>query len=349
VVFVSASNRRDEPIINARKLADWLAGVAHVYVGVDRFPSFTMKNFVHERLNCWDGAVRVYWPGFSLSDEPYRHRIWTPTEIRTIERQYHPHGFIEFLLGWISDVAVFSTDPGAPSWSGLEVLRRRRLVEEARLAGNQDELLEIATEEIDDKNTLIDDLQGQIQDLANQLGEALAQRDSFKQAYLGVCELSAQKPTATQPNSVPIDSVADAVERAEQEFGEHLIFALNSQSDGKNSPFEHPDEAFAAFEFLATTYFDARTGETPCDDFDLALREANGWRYLGRHNWPTMKKYSNWYSTKWNGRTIWLTEHLGTGSSKEPRRTIRLGFCWDDDSRKVVIGFLGQHQQTDAT
>jgi len=141
----------------------------------------------------------------------------------------------------------------------------------------------------------------------------------------------------------------EAVERAQDEFSEQLVFAPNGKSSVSGNPFEEPGELFSALEFLATTYFIARTGEEGCSDFQAALHDHVDWSFQANQSQITMGKYENWYTTRWEGRKYWLPNHIGTGSSKDPRYTIRVAFEWDKDRKKVVIGYIGQHQQTDAT
>ena len=62
-----------------------------------------------------------------------------------------------------------------------------------------------------------------------------------------------------------------------------------------------------------------------------------------------MRKYKPWYTTTLNRKTYWLKKHIGTGSNKDARYTIRIGFEWDKEKKVIVIGYIGQHPRTDAT
>ena len=52
---------------------------------------------------------------------------------------------------------------------------------------------------------------------------------------------------------------------------------------------------------------------------------------------------------RFEGRDVMRAEHIGTGTSKEPRYAIRIDFAFDEGNQKVLIGYIGQHQRTDAT
>ncbi len=355
VVFISTSNWNDHTLVQPDKLGNWIGGLAHVLIGQNRFTSLKLSKAIPERLGCWDGAIRIWWPGFSLSDEPYQHKVWKPDFILQKE-ETSKHGFTEYLLGWLSRIAVGITDPRATSWADLGAIRRHQLFEEAKAAGQQDDLIELAELELQEKDATIEDLKLQVEQLSEEVKDARQREESWREAWKQVGAATApespdgtDEPGTPQPEVTPLESVMEAVERAQDEFSEQLVFAPNGKSSVSGNPFEEPGELFSALEFLATTYFIARTGEEGCSDFQAALHDHVDWSFQANQSQITMGKYENWYTTRWEGRKYWLPNHIGTGSSKDPRYTIRVAFEWDKDRKKVVIGYIGQHQQTDAT
>ncbi len=44
-------------------------------------------------------------------------------------------------------------------------------------------------------------------------------------------------------------------------------------------------------------------------------------------------------------KTWFLGAHLGKGTSRDPRHTIRIGFARDDENERVIVGFIGLHQR----
>lgn len=152
-------------------------------------------------------------------------------------------------------------------------------------------------------------------------------------------------------SGVPITSVADAIEAARTRFAGYLVFSLNSKSDGDDSLYEEPEDVLKAFEWLATVYFGSRTGKTPCPDLDKNLAEAiPGWHYTPHQKEATMKAHKEWYQCPRPGATnekLWIPEHLkgGAARSRRPEEAIRIAFTWEPAAKKVVIGFIGQHQE----
>ena len=158
--------------------------------------------------------------------------------------------------------------------------------------------------------------------------------------------------TAKPPSKdefLPIEDVRTAVALAKEKYAGELHFQPNSKSEIDDNPYEKPTNVLAALEWLATTFYRSKMGEVKVHDFDKSIKKVCGWRYKRGQSKQTMHKYKPWYTTSFEGRTFWLERHVGTGSNKDSRYTIRIAFDWDKARRIVVIGYIGQHQQTDAT
>jgi hypothetical protein len=59
-----------------------------------------------------------------------------------------------------------------------------------------------------------------------------------------------------------------------------------------------------------------------------------------------MGMYASDYEVIYEGCKVKLKEHVGFGTSTEPRHTIRIAFFFDETKQKVVVGYIGQHQAT---
>ena len=147
----------------------------------------------------------------------------------------------------------------------------------------------------------------------------------------------------------PIESLEDAVNLARKRFVGKLKIWPNSKSEIVDNPFDSPRQAWDALEWLATTYRDARMSTISVPDFDMSIRQVCGWWYKSHQNESTVSKYREWYSATVDGRTYLLHEHIGTGVSRDSRYTIRIGFDWDKQRNRVIVGYIGQHPRTAAT
>ena len=148
---------------------------------------------------------------------------------------------------------------------------------------------------------------------------------------------------------LPIEDVRTAVALAKEKFADELLFQPNSKSEINDNPYEKPGNVWTALKWLATTYYRSKMGDLSVPDLGVSILKACGWNYTGKQSSITMKQYKPWYTTHLEGKTYWLKKHVGTGSNKDARYTIRIAFDWDQDRNVVLIGYIGQHQQTNAT
>ena len=200
-------------------------------------------------------------------------------------------------------------------------------------------LLRLERQDLEQEN---DDLEQEVRILKEQLFDSRSKEEGFRLA------LSSQDGY-TGENAPAIEDVSGAVGLAMERFSDRLLFQLNSNSSVEGNPFKWPDKVWNALEWLATIYYEARTGSSKNTDLNGSCRQASEMWYKTSQHDTTMATYRNSYTTRVNGRIIWLEEHIGKGTSFDPRRTIRIAFDWDRDLRKVVIGYIGRHQKTSAT
>ena len=190
-------------------------------------------------------------------------------------------------------------------------------------------------------------LQSQLHEHQDEIEKLQKEAERWRRHYIE--EASKEAVITGEDEDLSIESVNDAVELAKERFDDKLIFQLNGKSRVEDNPFIHPKAVWDALQWLAITYYEARMGEISLTNPDVSIRKACKWWYKGHQSDITMNKYEDWYTTRVGNKIHWLKKHIGTGSSKDARYTIRVAFDWDKSEERVVIGFIGQHQQTDAT
>ena len=195
--------------------------------------------------------------------------------------------------------------------------------------------------------TEIESLQSQLYERQDEIEKLQKEAERWRRHYIE--EASKEAVITGEDEDLSIESVNDAVELAKERFDDELLFQLNGKSRVEDNPFIHPKAVWDALQWLATTYYEARMKEISLKNPDLSIRKACKWWYKGHQSDITMNKYEDWYTTRVGNKIHWLKKHIGTGSSKDARYTIRVAFDWDKSEERVVIGFIGQHQQTDAT
>jgi hypothetical protein len=139
----------------------------------------------------------------------------------------------------------------------------------------------------------------------------------------------------------------EAVEAACHEFKDHPVI-IENRIEKEAGYFYRPELLYGALRWLATTYRGAKTGVS-CPDLVESCRRASGFRYTAHQSEVTMGQYASDYEVTWGGKVVQLREHVGFGTSRDPRHTIRVAFFFNDKTKRVVVGYVGLHQQTRAT
>ncbi len=190
------------------------------------------------------------------------------------------------------------------------------------------------------------DLREEVEALKTELFSSQEREDSWRLAYRTVKDGSIEEVGVSPP---VVESVLDAVEIAKGRFRQELLFAPNSESSIEDNPFIDPLRVWEALEWLGTTYYASRMGRLRVTDFDQSVKEACGWWYKGDQGETTVSRYEKSYTTRVDGKRYTLVEHIGKGTTFDARYTIRIAFDWDRDKRQVIVGYIGRHQQTDAS
>ncbi len=190
------------------------------------------------------------------------------------------------------------------------------------------------------------DLREEVETLKSELYSSQEREDSWRLAYRSAMDGSLEDAGVPPPL---VGSVLDAVEMAKGRFRQELLFAPNSESSIEDNPFTDPLRVWEALQWLGTTYYASRMGRLRVTDFDQSVKEACGWWYKGDQGETTVSRYEKSYTTRVDGKRYTLVEHIGKGTTFDARYTIRIAFDWDRDKRQVIVGYIGRHQQTDAS
>lgn len=323
-------------------LAKHLGGMAHVVMAEDSETTRHLDHVLPRHLNCFDGAIRIYWPGFRRSSQPEYHPLYLGYQIEQWNRE-SPRLIGSHLHSTLAETAAYSVHEQFLTWPALERLARQEAIAQAKASGGADELLELFEIENRELEALNNELNHSLEEAQT---EAARQRHLVSQLQQALSDRKTGQASGLEA-ALPVESVEDAIKRATSEFPGELAFAFNSVSTNQNCPFAHPDELLQAFRWLATTYFHAKSGSKPNSDLEADFsNHLPGWSYRPHQNKNTMSnpKWRSFYICFHDGRELEIPAHFKCGTSSDPRDTIRIAFAWDKQTAKVVIGFIGQHQ-----
>lgn len=340
VVFVSRTNQTEALLCDPSHLANMLVGIAYVCVADSVQLSWNMTEHLDNRLNAYDGTVRLYWPRMSPDDPPYRHRWWNA-------RQLGDRNIGGELLRLIGTASVTRYVPGLVRWEDIERENTRRTIHLLQTSATNEtsKLSEEWLRQYEVDLAALDLARKEMAAMSDLLVEREGEIRLWKNMYLQAQRVRAAD-TDAQPADVPgIENADQAIDAARNDFANRLEI-LDGRVSKEASQFEQPELLYAAFNWLATTYWNARASVERCTDLDHSCRESCQFRYNAHQSEITMNMFATDYEVNYQGTRVKLREHIGYGVSTEPRHTIRVAFFFDEASRKVIVGYVGQHQAT---
>lgn len=190
-----------------------------------------------------------------------------------------------------------------------------------------------------DKKALADE----VAELRDQLRISEIKETNWRNAY--EAGMSSNDSPAPEPIPAEVESVNRALELANARYGDRLVYWPNKKSDPDYN-YRRPKEVWDALEWLAKTYYAVQTGKERVIDLNESIRNTcGGWEYKSSQTDITLNTFREWYETTKDGKTYELREHLAKGTGRDAN-VIRIAFAWDEDSQRVIVGYVGPHQRT---
>jgi hypothetical protein len=351
VVLVSNAPNKGEPVIDVNKLADTLVGLAEVYVLADKWAAFRLTDAVGQSLSCFNGAVRVYWPDFSLDSNPFHHPLWLGNNIKWHEE--NGRSFYEYLLRMLSTIASFRHTDGSLTKAIRDEAdaRRQHHIDEQRQEikkGNYDrKQAEKFLDEVAEEN---DTLRRERDDATERLSELQERLRTAEENLAAVYQYAGQnqEPDTSgqqQDADITLSNVREAVEHAAEKFSESLIFLPSAFDSAQDSPFKRPNRVYEALEAINEVCLEwadsLRTGEPMGQSWIEAFRK-RGFDYKDSVSTTSKGKYEDDYYFTYEGQRILFEQHITEGA-KQPDKCFSIHMCRDYEKRKIAIGHVGRH------
>ncbi len=323
--------------MDARMARD-LLGLATVAV-IDDEAAWALTQRLGKTLSCYNGAVRLYWPGLAASSPPTHHPLWTA------ERLLSGAGTVDAAEKYIREMLrkrlMAVSVPALAEASVFERVKAAR--QEAEEKKRRAELLEaadykkLAEEEADRADRMklrVAELEDQIQDLRQQLWRLQAE-DAW-----------ADGAEAISPDdSEPPETVEEAVSRARTLFAGRLRFGSDVDT-GVRGLFKTagpPDKVFRYLSGLAD-FATARQAGPVGKGMMQWLRErgvdCSEESETDRKN-KTEQRKRTWDNGADSRRVFDL--HLKPNEATSPDQCVRIYFEWDDAAAQIVVGWVGHH------
>ncbi len=324
--------------IDPANLARDLAGGAHLRI-LDSEASWELTRRLGKAWSVYKGAIRIYLPGVSEDDDPFRHPLSFSTPFRTEKAQLAwlaervlPHGFRDrdqdarfWRIGLLRQLAA----PAAADTSAEVEALRARLEQAERDRETAEALMAEA-----------DAARERAEQEAARLGSEL---DALRKT-LAALPSAASGRGASAADVAPLITeqltVADALRLVEVLFPDRLVVLEPAKTSADHSgAFRHPKRALDLLWTLATDYWAKLAG----GQGDVEARRVFGNSYAPKEASTLAQRGRDLRTFRCNGMDIFMERHLKIGVKDSPAETLRIHFHWDGEARRIVIGHCGPH------
>lgn len=134
----------------------------------------------------------------------------------------------------------------------------------------------------------------------------------------------------------------DEMEEWTAKHCDQIVVLPRAIAAAKKSDYHAPQHVYDALELLAIEYPRLKKGEIAHAQFMLRCAEV-GVDYTRSVDRSVAGEAGEEYFVRWKERRRFLNHHLGRGTARDPRFTLRIYFTWDDEDEVVVVGWLPSH------
>ncbi len=321
-----------------RKVAHDLAGVALVAT-LDSAASTSLTRRRSQEWSCFNGAVRLYWPGLNANSKPQANPIWTRSSL--LGRDSDPQVAAARIRRQLRRMLLGMSAFAIPEPKEITAIRRQhanRVVAEQRheLVADQD-WQQLATQYSEDNDRLV--AQHQVdQDRIQELQDVIGQLN-LSMRWIDQSEHEVAPDEDVQPTTV-----AQAIQAAQSRYSGLLVFG-GDVADGvagvamDAGPPEKILRFLGALAQLAQAKRVGPLGTTTVDWLNdrgaIASVESETIR-----NSAGERRNRTWDA---GGDNRFFDLHLKPAEATHPDRCVRIYFEYDEDRRCVVVGWVGRH------
>lgn len=346
LVLISARNYDDRFLVNPDLLLRTLQGFAHVAALNNKWASFRLRDQIGQAYACFDGAVRLYWPGFSVNDEPWRHHLFTPADIHNLKERLGLK-----IFGHIAPVTSFRFSDSVTA----RIVRHALQEEDVR----QITALRKQATGLTEKDSLIETQQSKIQSLQDEIEtlnrELETQRKQWAE-YGRSTLVATPAPTtesATEPEEeMPPTTVSEAFSRAKRDFGHGgvLMFSDRAEKSAAESPYQEPDRVYALFQAIHAIASEWKEkGGALGQTWEEAFRAQDiATEYKSHISQTATGKWSDDYKMDYKGKKVLLEHHITLGA-KQAQKCLSIHWYRDDELKTLIIGHCGRHLSNTST
>lgn len=350
IVLLTRPNLGLEFPVNPNQLADQLSGLAHVYVIPDRTATYVLTDNVGRELGCFDGGVRVYWPGLALDGNPRNHPLYLAASIERIRAE--GKSLESVLLNRLA--AAASLRFGSPPVA-TRIQREAADESERKVTEELDGLRSKLGQQGVSKETLLERLHAlefldrerskRVRSLEAEVRRLQSSRSGGRTG--GPTEVEPAQPEAGEAgyHEPQVRSVVEAVTRGRTDFEDYLEFLRSAIESAERSRSRRSRDVYRALEAIREVAYDYFVGEDARTGLGEPLERAfrrRGFHFKPKDSATTTGKFGAQRTFQYDGKPTLFEMHLtiGGGDRQDP---VQVYFLIDPAKRKFVIGYCGMH------
>lgn len=335
------------PLLDPKILAEACAGLAIVVV-VTSESSWALTERFGKQLSVYEGAARVYLPGFTEDANPFGgHELLLPQNFSS------PGAVVAALtrLRWIAangSVRRLQLGKDVLAFAALksQALQKRQLALQ-NVGATDQEQLEAANERIGLLETQLlesRNYEQQFSDLHQdaeqraETSETQLRAATFRiQQLLDQLETSGVTPDA---KIVLPEEWQDFANWCDLNLAGRVILSPQARRSLRSAVYEDIGLAARCLLWLANEFRVAKTKETDGSLRDASIEAGVVNAHCGADS----------YEIEWQGKKHQVEWHIKNGgNTRDPVRCLRLYYFWDDTALQSVIAAMPAHRRTDAS
>lgn len=343
--------------VDVRQFLRRTVGYVHTAI-VTPTASLILTDELGKEFSVYRQAVRTYYPDFdSLQDVSSDHPVATVPRIALWD-QNNDTTFIDFLVN--QSLRITRTrkelEQDFPPFQQIKRFAAEESREDARVSGQSDaELLAFADAAIAAARKEASDNLELLQEAEREREDAISRAREIQASYAAIqLRVDYLQERLASVEAKP-DSLPDTLEGLEIWARDNLSGAIElhdrALKAASRSDFQNVELVYNALLLMRDYYVPMRRqgGIDLKNAFEqrLAVLGLENSKCFAQKN--KAQSFGGEYFVKYQGDRRELDWHLKGSNSRDGRLSFRMYYFWDDDTSRVVVGYLPGHLETDAT
>lgn len=334
VVTLSHDPDQQRPVRDPEWVQDRVIGLANV-VEITPAASKTLTEHVGRARSCYNGFVRIFWPGFTRRSDPKDHPYFDPVVVEARRRQGKE--LEDLLFERITEAAAERFRESDAVRAFRREMRRARMERiRERQADIPDEWIEDHEQTLAENERLRDEVERWKKDYENLL-------QNLRQIRRAAPDAEGPGGDVSVPEPDEIESAAEALRIAEVKYGDRIYVWKSAEKAIAKTSYHDPAELFRTLEAIAdlAEVYAERDGETGPwrQHFD-----DQGIKYTPHESEPTMNQYGDQRRFHDGGEKVQMERHVTIGQAHD--HSLQIYFQPGEEDDRFQIGYCGEHLPT---